>query len=245
MPFVPLTKWSLTWVGICVWFGIFVFLWTSPPTIFQWWSSQGPQFQLSWTGSSGSPFSVLLWRVTGAAAWLTEGLVPRCLRDRGLQLCRNWAAHFGNVCLNIFARYVWSTVWGRYRRDPYCPKPPCSGSPLFPQPFCLQQPSWRFWRQVTFTVQSWFVSQGASCCELNDMLVPFGEKKDRFYHNAYSWSCIMVAVTTSLVVVEICMLNFISSPHIELQKMLHSFPLFSSSPPPPSGQYKLFDLMLN
>lgn len=54
---------------------------------------------------------------------------------------------------------------------------PCSVSPLFPQPFYFAAAKLKL--KVLKT--SYFycaVSQGASCCELNDMLLSFGEKKE-------------------------------------------------------------------
>lgn len=169
------------------------------------------------------------WR---ASPQVLEGL--KLMLCTGLQLCSNGAAHFGNGCVKIFAKYVWSTVWRGYRREPYSPKPPCSVSPFFPQTFCLQQPNWRFWRQVTFTVQSWFVSQAASCCKLTDTLLSFGEKKIDFsvmhIHEAVLWLLWQPHQWLSR---SVCWTS-VSSSHIEPLNILHSLPLFSSSPPPPS-----------
>lgn len=114
----------LSWhAGVC--FGLF-FLWAPPPTVFQWWSSQGPpRFRClgccPWQWEQQFPLLHLslegCWRCR--RLWLAEGPVPRWLRGSGG--CLAWVWNFagteqlllGTSCLKMFAKYVWSTLWLR------------------------------------------------------------------------------------------------------------------------------------
>lgn len=95
------------------------------------------------SGSSSSPFSIFPWRVAGgaAASGLLKGLSPGGWGVQGDAL-------HGSETLQGPSSSFWEppalkclpnmcevpSGWGRYRRESHSPVPPCSVSPLFPQP---------------------------------------------------------------------------------------------------------------
>lgn len=121
-----LTHWCVTCIGTCVWFAGFVFF--CEPLHPQFSSddqAKAPWFQQGWAvslavgaaappspsfcgGSLEVPPPLACWR---ACPQVFERL--RLMPCTGLKLCRDWAAHFGNLCLKMFAKYVWSTLWLR------------------------------------------------------------------------------------------------------------------------------------
>lgn len=137
----------LSWqAGVC--FVFFFFLWAPPPTVFQWWSSKGPPVSgalgaVPSSGSSSSPFSIFPWRVAGgaAASGLLKGLSPGGwgVQEDALHRSETWQGPSSSFweppalkCLPNMCEVP--SGWGRYRRESHSPVPPCSVSPLFPQP---------------------------------------------------------------------------------------------------------------